>query len=724
MGSCLKILRGVPLNSTYTDTIAPHAYYGLGGEDRTKYLDTRNAVLTYFRSLAVFSTKSTELRFRNADTISYVRESENSIRVNVKRDLLEGCNYLMFTNDLKGEIYDGVTVNADGKEVLSGADDNYFWHFAFIDSLDYISDGATRINFTIDVLQTWMPFLFVQSALVTREHVMDDTVGNNIISEPLSIGQYVSAGDDYIKVGGTDDWLGEWSAKHRFFMKLPANAVSLGRDAGLADADKYYVALVSYSQGRKFGIFEKEITGRETYSSEKNAYVWNSGAAGLFTQNSISFFNGACGCKTIGVRMNITTLNRTAGENDLLWVYNLLYKIVADLAGEIVSVTFVPLKFFNSTHRSVLIRDGWMYLDHYSGSFGSIKISRDFSALNVKNNKIFTYPFTRIVASTPSSCVIYRPEFFEKEITNEGYVNTDIVFEGTLSVDPSVSMTVMPKKYAKKTEDGKNLSEVQDWYKLNYSGNDYLVTTDFPTMQYSVDNFAYYLRDNLIGDTAKALSGVLQGGFQAYVQHWTLVKKPNEYLHKKAKFTEGIASAVGSALSYAGTMLNAAQSPAKQGGANSNTSSLVTGEIGIDVRVEIPSPSELKAIDSYFTTYGYAINQNKQPNIFELFTYTRDKTNWIKSTSIRPAFNYVECEQIVFRSKPVNDGIMLGTNNYGMFTLSNAAANNFARYMPSDDEMAAIQQIFKRGVTFWEDPYLIGEYNSVNNDIVPKEVSK
>lgn len=709
MGSCLKILRGVPLNASYQHTIAPHT----DPEDKKVPMNMRDAVLKYFKSLAVFSTKTTgESQFVNKAPISYIRESDNAVKVNVRRDDLEGCNYLMFTNDLATDTY------------TPSSDDSCFWHFAFIDSLEYISEGATRITFTIDVLQTWLPFIYAQSALVTREHAMTDEIGDNLIAEPLSIGQYVSAGDDFLEsenyVNPNTSDLGEWSAKHRFFSKAPSHEIADWY--ALEGLDTCWVALVSYTQGRQFGLLEKKITGRTPFT-DSNEYKWTVGTAGVLTSKTcVSFFNGAYGANTIALRLRIKSLKEEQAdkENDIYWLYTLLNAIVAQLSGEVLNVSFVPLKFFAKKYATPIMNLGFTYLENEVSPFGTLRITRDFSSLNVKNNKVFTYPFTRIVASSQSASVIYRPEFFEDTVQG----HKDIVFEGTLSLNPAAALTVQPKKYIVKGND-KQIKKVDDWYKLNYSGTDSLTITDFPTMIFSIDNMSYYVRDSLIEDTSKALTNALQTGFDRSMTSAMPAKTPLQIFSKRANILQLGINATVSALSLVGTFLNASQAPPKQGGASSNVSSLVTGEIGIDVRVEVPSPSELKAIDSYFTTYGYALNAVKTPNIFKRYYYTKaEGTNWIKSTTVRPAFNYIECEQITFRQKPTDKG-GIATNNYTMFTLKDTVANRFKGYMPSTDELEILVAIFQRGVTFWESPELIGEYGDNNpNGIVKPTTTK
>ena len=57
------------------------------------------------------------------------------------------------------------------------------WFFAFIDKVEYNSEVATIINFTIDAWTTWFDDWNPRTCLVLREHVNDDTIGLHTFPE-------------------------------------------------------------------------------------------------------------------------------------------------------------------------------------------------------------------------------------------------------------------------------------------------------------------------------------------------------------------------------------------------------------------------------------------------------------------------------------------------------------------------------------------------------------
>lgn len=103
---------------------------------------------------------------------SFVRQGGNSVDVPTSYGNALKCNYMAFQNP----------------------DYSNKWFFAFIDDVEYKSNGMTRITFTIDECSTWFDYWTLMPCLVTREHVNDDTVGANIVDEGLEFGEYVCNG--------------------------------------------------------------------------------------------------------------------------------------------------------------------------------------------------------------------------------------------------------------------------------------------------------------------------------------------------------------------------------------------------------------------------------------------------------------------------------------------------------------------------------------------------
>lgn len=138
--SLIHVLQFVPLDNTYKNTI---------------YFTTKSEQANYF-------LKRVKKTFSN---YTYQR-IDNFIRVEAKADVLYTCNYLMFQNTAYSNK----------------------WFYAFITKVEYINDNATNLYFDLDVMQSWLFDYTTQKCFVEREHGETDEVGDNLVSEPIEIG--------------------------------------------------------------------------------------------------------------------------------------------------------------------------------------------------------------------------------------------------------------------------------------------------------------------------------------------------------------------------------------------------------------------------------------------------------------------------------------------------------------------------------------------------------
>lgn len=105
----------------------------------------------------------------------YIRPEDGSVRFNVNASEINQCNYIMFTNT-----------------------ESSHWWYAFINEVEYLNDQTCRVVFQIDVMQTWMFDYTLHPCYVEREHVNDDTVGSNLLDEPVSTGELKFAASDVL----------------------------------------------------------------------------------------------------------------------------------------------------------------------------------------------------------------------------------------------------------------------------------------------------------------------------------------------------------------------------------------------------------------------------------------------------------------------------------------------------------------------------------------------
>lgn len=137
-------LLNAPLDSKYRDTL---------------YFDTEPEQYAYF-------SKRVKKIFNNQ---SYQRVFKNTLNLQINAEECYAYNYLMFANPYNG-----------GEK----------WFYAFITSMEYLNEQTTKIEYEIDVMQTWHFDYNLNQCFVEREHSLKDDIGDNTVEENLDIGEY------------------------------------------------------------------------------------------------------------------------------------------------------------------------------------------------------------------------------------------------------------------------------------------------------------------------------------------------------------------------------------------------------------------------------------------------------------------------------------------------------------------------------------------------------
>lgn len=143
--SVVHLLQGVPLDNTYKHTMI---------------FDT--AVNQYSAFFNGFTRKA-------FTALSYVRHTRDSLKIQVKADDIFGYNYMMFQNGSYGSK----------------------WFYAFITSVEYVNDNTSRVNYEIDVMQTWLFDAILEPSYVEREHTATDIPGQYLLPEPVDLGRII-----------------------------------------------------------------------------------------------------------------------------------------------------------------------------------------------------------------------------------------------------------------------------------------------------------------------------------------------------------------------------------------------------------------------------------------------------------------------------------------------------------------------------------------------------
>lgn len=143
--SDLWLCRGVPLDSDYHCSYRPASASA-----------QQTAILAY-----------TAYTLTNQ---SYIRHTNNTIRVAISPDDALGCNYMAFRN------------TSFGNKMF----------YAFITDVEYVNNETSLITYSIDVLQTYFFDVNILPSYIEREHSITDGIGDSVTPEPtISSGQEI-----------------------------------------------------------------------------------------------------------------------------------------------------------------------------------------------------------------------------------------------------------------------------------------------------------------------------------------------------------------------------------------------------------------------------------------------------------------------------------------------------------------------------------------------------
>lgn len=168
--STIKLYHNVPLNNTYTDTF---------------YFSSKTQQDIYFHN----GVSVGDILKYTLTAQSYQRVNKGKMRVQIPNlptgikssaDALYDCNYLAFKNTAF----------------------NDKWFYAFITSVEYISELVAEVSYEIDVMQTYMFNVTLKPCFIERQHSQTDVAGDNVLAEPIDGGTGVCV--SIRKVGDTN----------------------------------------------------------------------------------------------------------------------------------------------------------------------------------------------------------------------------------------------------------------------------------------------------------------------------------------------------------------------------------------------------------------------------------------------------------------------------------------------------------------------------------------
>lgn len=145
----VTLYKNIPLYPDYRDTV---------------YFENVNEQINWFAN-------QTKISF---DRRMYQRVAENKLRINGYVEDFRPYNYLRIWNYRD-------PFNHDVPDVF----------YAFIINIEYINQNVFEVLYEVDVMQTYMFSYNLQRCFVDREHADSDLIGDNLLAEPIDIGDYI-----------------------------------------------------------------------------------------------------------------------------------------------------------------------------------------------------------------------------------------------------------------------------------------------------------------------------------------------------------------------------------------------------------------------------------------------------------------------------------------------------------------------------------------------------
>lgn len=544
----IKLLKGVPLDNSY---------------DHTLYFEDASSQATYFASMAKYTYTNN----------TYQRVNKGTMRIGVCADNIYDCNYMMFQN-----------TNFGSK-----------WFYAFINSVEYINNDVTEIEYEIDDIQTWFFDFDFEYSFIERQHTPDDEMYKYYEPEPVDVGEYVQVNQHKL----VDENLILIMQITKLELTIsPSASVTMEGPAIYDDCPQgtIYIAFKPTADG--LSSLEQVIHELNT-NLDANNIIINMYMAidpgltnwGVYPPLGVNILPDSCPIPT-GTRGLHTVINGSNGANNTDNNNMSLPK--------------------NGDFSNVLL--GGENLDPEHGI--------NTTAYKPKNNKLYTYPYN--FCSIYNGCgesLILRYEFGTDNSQNLGRGTFGVKLISTITAPVQTILTPINYKNV-----NNNSGQDSDY-------NNGLLTEQISISNYPVCSWAFSAYERWVSRDMppSVLNAFMGGATKGMEMNFTKPTKResthafvNRYMHQAFNAQASVVSDVSDILvqshmaSYSG---NIAKGNTNVGGALKPNKSLtfftnrttITGE-------------KAKVIDEFFTMFGYALNRCQIPQ-----RKARDKWTYIKT---------------------------------------------------------------------------------------------
>lgn len=604
--------------------------------------------------------------------MQYIRTGQNSIRVELETASLYDCNYLMFQNT-----------------GYKDTDGRTRWFYAFIDSVDYVNEATSEIVYTIDPMQTWLFDFKFADCMVEREHVRDDRIGKNVISEPVECGEYMQEVSANI-VPPTS-----FKYKGGIITTKPINMGALPSDTIVIQI----TSSASISFKRPIPYAGVDVGERSIASGTVGQYPTDLSWYADFSLVKNEEATGKYHCDNAVSAPDAFDIKYYSLQNLISWIANA--EIDGMDAKDIYAVFIYP-DYFSSEG------DGGVF-DEYGNGSKERTMTFDMSSTAgfkktdgkffvPRNNKLYTFPYTRLTVSSHYGNVAH----YKFELFDNGF-KPKFKLLSILTATPQAAL--IPVGYRAK------IDSIDDMVTLPYA-------IEIPVKG---DAFKTYIAENKGNIIASLANTVLSAAIPAMTTSSTVamssggevtqartirslspktgrlrnslqdttrtVTAPSRQETESSTVSYGGGAKYSGFLSMVGNLVDKAHLPNPVYGNMTTTDILATAKRNtISLYREGISGDIAKTIDDFFTMFGYAVKEIKQPGV-----YNRHYWQYIKT-----------CGCNLHNADGYSDHVNVNVN----YSTGMSAA-----------DMETLEKIFDRGITLWNQDVQIGDYTLDNGTL-------
>ena len=329
------------------------------------------------------------------------------------------------------------------------------WFFAWIDDVIYKGDKNTEITFTVDAWSTWFDKWQKKTCFINRQHVLNDTIGNNLIDENLNVG-------DVIQEQETTD--SSYSNEFGYWVGIMSGYTPT--DGQSSGGNNYSGISILNNVISGLDLFLFKITSRADLFNIVLFIARTNDDGKIEDINNMFIIPNACINSSI---LNQHTFPYALGSTSINCVY-----YTVPMSGD--TQVFNPVTFNTS-----------------------ISKRHSFSNFTPKNNKCYVYPYNYLlVTNNQGSENIYKYEDFS---------GNNCVFENQLAVSIGISGRIVPKNYKGETYSYDESLPLGKYPTCGWSGDAF---TNWLTA--NAVNIPSQIVGNVIGSVTQFASGNVVGG--------------------------------------------------------------------------------------------------------------------------------------------------------------------------------------------------------------------